>query len=191
NNALISPETRRRVLEVARRMNYQPNQHARALATNRSYLIGIVIPDLMNLYFAEVTRAIESIARPAGFQLLICSTDEDPTREIGQVEALLHRTDGLIISSALAPTETRAYRKMLQDGARIVLVDRNMRKLRCPAVATDNVRVGMLATQHLLSLGHRRIGHLCGDDSSVSSERRQGYEQALTKRRIRVDESLV
>src|SRR6185295_16915595 len=81
--------------------------------------------------------------------------------------------------------------KMLQEGARIVLVDRNMRKLRCPSVATDNVRVGMLATQHLLSLGHRRIGHLCGDDSSVSSERRQGYEQALTKQKVRVDESLV
>ena len=191
NHPLINADTRERVLEVARRMNYQPNQHARALATSRSYLIGIVVPDLMNLYFAEVCRAIESVARPAGFQLLICSTDEDPTREIGQVEALLHRTDGLIISSALAPTETRAYRKMLQEGARIVLVDRNMRKLRCPAVATDNVRVGMLATQHLLSLGHRRIGHLCGDDSSVSSERRQGYEQALTKQRIRVDESLV
>ncbi len=95
NNPLISAETRKRVLEVARRMNYQPNQHARALATNRSYLIGIVVPDLMNLYFAEVIRAIETIARPAGFQLLICGTDEDTTREIGEVEALLQRTDGL------------------------------------------------------------------------------------------------
>src|ERR687886_782319 len=67
NHPLINAETRARVLEVARRLNYQPNQHARALATNRSYLIGLVLPDLMNLYFAEVTRAIESVARPAGF----------------------------------------------------------------------------------------------------------------------------
>src|SRR2546428_6892339 len=103
NNALISAETRQRVLEVARRMNYQPNQYARALATNRSYLIGVVVPDLMNLYFAEVTRAIESVTRPAGFQLLICSTDEDATRELHQVEALLNRTDGLSISSVLNP----------------------------------------------------------------------------------------
>ena len=191
NHPLINADTRVRVLKMARRMNYQPNQHARALATSRSYLIGIVVPDLMNLYFAEVTRAIESVARPAGFQLLICSTDEDPTREVGQVEALLHRTDGLIISSSLAHSDTKSYRKMLQEGARIVLVDRNMRRLRCPAVATDNVRVGMLATQHLISLGHRRIGHLCGDDSSVSSERRQGYEQALAKQKIRINQSLV
>src|SRR5207342_1604104 len=122
NNPLISPETRVRVLEVARRMNYQPNQHARALATNRSYLIGVIVPDLMNLYFAEVMRAIESITRPAGFQLLICSSDEDISRELGQVETLLQRTDGLILSSVLPPTETKPYRKMINDGARMVLV---------------------------------------------------------------------
>ena len=144
NNALISAETRQRVLEVARRMNYQPNQHARALATNRSYLIGVVVPDLMNLYFAEVARAIESIARPAGFQLLICSTDEDATREIGEVEVLLQRTDGLIISSVLAPTDTGAYRKMMRDGAKIVLVDRTMRNLHCPVVRPTTYRLGGL-----------------------------------------------
>ena len=68
DNPLIAPETRNKVLEVARRLNYKPNQHARALATNRSQLIGIIVPDLMNLYFAEVIRAIETVARPAGFQ---------------------------------------------------------------------------------------------------------------------------
>ena len=191
NNALISPETRRRVLEVARRLNYQPNQHARALATNRSYLIGVVVPDLMNLYFAEVARAIESVARPAGFQLLICSTDEDPTREVGEVEVLLNRTDGLIISSVLAPTDTGAYRKMIRDGAKIVLVDRTMRNLGCPAVATDNVEVGRIATEHLISLGHTRIGHLSGDASSVSNDRLDGYRLALSNHRIRFDKSLV
>src|SRR5947209_1662906 len=160
NNPLISAETRERVLEVARRMSYQPNQHARALATNRSSLIGIVVPDLMNLYFAEVARAIETITRPAGFQLLICSTDEDPDREIDEVETLLHRTDGLIISSVLPPTEAKTYRRMIKAGARMVLVDRTMKNLNCPSVSTDNVQVGRLATEHLISQGYRRIGHL-------------------------------
>jgi LacI family transcriptional regulator len=191
NHPLINAETRLRVLEVARRLNYQPNQHARALATNRSYLIGIVVPDLMNLYFAEVARAIESITRPAGFQLLICSTDEDPSREIDEVEALLHRTDGLIISSVLPPTEANAYRKMIQNGAQIVLVDRTMKSLRCPMVATDNLLVGRLATEHLISLGHRRIGHLRGDASSVSTERFEGYKQALAEHQIPYDEAIV
>jgi LacI family transcriptional regulator len=191
NHPLIHPETRERVLEVARRKNYQPNQHARALATNRSYLIGIVVPDLMNLYFAEVVRAIEAIARPAGFQLLICSTDEDAEREVGEVEALLLRTDGLVISSVLPPTETKQYRKMLKGGAKIVLVDRTMENLRCPAVTTDNMEVGRLATEHLIQLGYRRVGHLRGDASSVSVERLEGYKQALAKHKIRYDASLV
>lgn len=191
DHPLINAETRERVLEAARRMNYQPNQHARALATNRAYLIGIVIPDLMNLYFAEVTRAIEMVARSAGFQLLICSTDEDATRELSEVEALLHRTDGLIISSVLPPTEARIYRKLLKDGARIVLVDRLINNLRCPAVTTDNLEVGRLATRHLIQLGHRRIGHLRGDGSSVSVERLEGYRQALAAHRLPYDDSLV
>ena len=191
NNPLISAETRKRVLEVARRMNYQPNQHARALATNRSYLIGIIIPDIMNLYFAEVIRAIETISRPAGFQLLICGTNEDTTRELEEVEALLQRTDGLIINSVFPPTETKAYRKMVRDGAKIVLVDRTLENLRCPSVATDNVKVGRLATEHLISLGHRRIGHLRGDSSSVSAERHEGYREALAKNKLHYDKSLV
>src|SRR5215813_3143802 len=191
NHPLINAETRQRVLEVARRMNYQPNQHARALVTNRSYLIGIVVPDLMNLYFAEVARAVESVARPAGFQLLICSTDEDSSREIDEVETLLHRTDGVIISSVLPPTEAKTYRKMIKEGAKIALVDRTMGNLPCPAVATDNLQVGRLATEHLINLGHRRIGHLRGDDSSVSAERFEGYKEALAKHHLPYDKALV
>jgi len=191
NDPLINPRTRERILKVARRLNYKPNQHARALATNRSHLIGVVVPDLMNLYFAEVTRAVESVTRPAGFQILICSTDEDPSREIGEVEALYHRTDGLIISSVLAPTETRAYNKMIKAGAKIVLVDRTMKNLNCPSIATDNVEVGRLATEHLIALGFRSIGHLRGDASSVSEERFEGYKQSLSKHKIKYDPSLV
>ena len=190
NNPLITAETRSKVLEVARRLNYQPNQHARALATNRSYLIGIIVPDLMNLYFAEVIRAIESVARPAGFQLLICVTDEDTTREIEEVEALLQRTDGLIINSVFPPSETRAYRKMLAAGARVVLVDRTLENLKCPSVVTDNVKVGRLATEHLISLGHKRIGYLKGDSSSVSTERFEGYKEALGRHKLRYNKSL-
>src|SRR5438045_9750737 len=97
----ISPETRARILDAAQRMNYRPNQFARALTTNRSYLIGIVVPDLMHSYFAEICRAVGIEARPVGYQNLICSTDEDAQKEMDEIEALLSRTDGLIVASAL------------------------------------------------------------------------------------------
>jgi LacI family transcriptional regulator len=191
NHPLINAETQKRVLAAARRMNYQPNQHARALATNRSYLIGVVIPDLMNLYFAEVIRAVESVARQAGFQLLICSTNEDADRELSEVEALRHRTDGLIIGSALPPATARVYRKLIKNGARVVMIDRALNNLRCPSVTTDNVEVGRLATDHLISLGHRRIGHLRGAAASVSEDRLEGYRRALAAHHLAYNESLV
>ena len=191
NHPHINPETRERVLAAARRMNYQPNQHARALATHRSHLLGVVVPDLKNLYFVEVIHAVESVARQAGFQLLICNTNEDASRELSEIQALLHRTDGLIISPVLPPTQTKVYRKLLKDGARLVMVDRSMNNLRCPAVTTDNVEVGRLATSHLIGLGHRRVGHLRGDASSVSRDRFEGYKQALAENRLSYDDSLV
>jgi LacI family transcriptional regulator len=187
----ISAETRDRVLEMARRMSYRPNQHARALSTNRSYLIGLIVPDLMHSYFAELAKAIEAVARPAGYEILICNTEEDAATELAEVEALRHRTDGLIIASAVPAEKTRAYRKMIRQGAKIVLIDRHFENLNCPAVTTDDVRVGRLATEHLISLGHRRIGHLRGNDVALAADRFEGYKQALAAHKIRLDEKLV
>lgn len=190
NHAEISAQTRNRVMEVARRLNYQPNQHARALATNRSYLLGMLVPDLMHSYYAELLRSIESVARPAGFQIVICNTEEDAGRELSEAQALLHRTDGLIIASALPPTQTKEYRNMIKDGARIVLIDRELANLHCPVVTTDNIRVGMLATEHLIGLGHRQIGHLRGKPSAVAADRFEGYKQALAKHALPFNSSL-
>ncbi len=109
NHPEINAETRERILAVARRLNYRPNQHARALATNRSFLLGLVVPDLMHSYYAEILHSIESIARPAGFQIVICNTEEDGEREIEEVEAIRYRTDGLIIASTLKSSELKTY----------------------------------------------------------------------------------
>jgi LacI family transcriptional regulator len=191
NHPLISPDTRERVLEVARRLNYQPNQFARALATNRSYLIGVVVPDLMHSYFAEICRGIEAVARPVGYRNLICSTDEDSATEIDEVEALLPRTDGLIVASSLPSGEPKFYRRIIKEGAKVVFIDRRFEGLRGPVVTTDDVQVGILATEHLISLGHKRIGHLRGTFASTGSGRFEGYQQALKKHGLKFDESLV
>jgi LacI family transcriptional regulator len=183
----INADTRERVLEVARRLNYQPNQHARALATNRSYLIGVVVPDLMHSYFAEICRGVEDFARPSGYRNLICNTDEDPAKELDETGALLPRTDGLIVASSLPPADAGFYRRLVKDGAKVVFIDRRLDGLRCPAVTTDDVQVGMLATEHLVGLGHRRIGHLRGTGASTAAGRFEGYRRALEKHGIDLD----
>jgi len=191
NHPEINPETRARVLAAAQKMNYRPNQFARALTSKHSYLIGIVVPDLMHSYFAEICRGVESHARPAGYQNLICSTDEEARKELDEIEALWTRTDGLIVASSLATQDAKSYRKLLSEGGKIVLIDRVLNGLRCPAVTTDDVQVGKLATEHLIELGHRKIGHLRGTSASTSEGRFEGYKQAMSKARLRVDKSLV
>ena len=160
NHPEISSETRARILATAQKMKYRPNQFARALMTKQSYLIGIVVPDLMHSYFAEICRGVEAHARPVGYQNLICSTDEEPRKEMDEIEALLSRTDGLIVASALSASDVKFYKRLISDRAKIVLIDRVLDGLRCSAVTTDDVQVGRLATEHLIKLGHRKIGHL-------------------------------
>lgn len=191
NHPLINAETRIRVLEVARRLNYQPNQHARALATNRSHLIGVVVPDLMHSYFAEIYRGVEAVARPLGYRNLICNTDEDAAKELDETEALLPRTDGLIVASSLPPGKVGFYKRIVKEGAKVVFIDRRLKGLNCPVVTTDDVQVGMLATEHLIGLGHRRIGHLRGTSASTSEGRFEGYRRALEKHRLPLDDTLV
>src|SRR5262252_4830633 len=187
----ISPETRARILEAAQRMNYRPNQFARALTTNRSFLLGVVVPDLMHSYFAEICRGIESVAKPLGYQNLICSTDEDIANEESEIEALLPRTDGLILASSASPFETKFYRRLARERAKMVLIDRHLEGIKCPVVTTDDVKVGELATEHLLSLGHRRVGHLKGTVASTAALRFEGYKQALQKHGLKFDPGLV
>jgi LacI family transcriptional regulator len=191
NHPEISSETRAKILAVAQKMNYRPNQFARALTTNRSYLIGIVVPDLMHSYFSEICRGVESQARPAGYQNLICSTDEESRKEMDEIEALLSRTDGLIVASALANNEVRFYRQLLKDGARIVLIDRLLNGLKCSSVITDDVEVGRLATQHLINLGHKQIGHLRGTSASTSLDRYRGYAEAIEQGGLRLHKGIV
>jgi LacI family transcriptional regulator len=191
NHPEISPETRARILDAAQRMNYRPNQFARALTTNRSYLLGVVVPDLMHSYFAEICRGIETVAKPLGYQNLICSTDEDTANEESEVEALLPRTDGLILASSASSSETKFYRRLVRERAKLVLIDRQLEGIKCPTVTTDDVKVGELATEHLLNLGHARVGHLKGTVASTASLRFEGYQKALAKSRIPFDAELV
>lgn len=191
NDPLVKAKTRERVLEVSRRLNYQPNHFARALVTNRSFLLGVIVPDLMHSYFAEILHGISSYASSANFQIVIANTEEHVSREINEVEALRWRTDGLIIAPSLPQSKAEQYREMLQSSAKIVFIDRTLEGVNCPMVTTDNVEVGLLATEHLIKLGHKQIGHLRGTNTSTSKERLEGYKQALSRNDIAFDKDLV
>lgn len=191
NDPLVNTKTRERVLEVSQRLNYRPNHFARALVTNRSFLIGVIVPDLMHSYFAEILHGVGVSARAADYQIVIGNSEEEIPREISEVEALRWRTDGLIIAPSLPLSKINIYKAMITGGTKIVLIDRTLEGLDCPMVTTNNIEVGLLATEHLIRLGHTRIGHLRGTTTSTSRERLEGYKGALKRNGIKFDKTLV
>ena len=191
NDPLVKAKTRERVLEVSRRLNYQPNHFARALVTNRSFLIGVIVPDLMHSHFAEILHGITAVARSSNYRIVIGNTEEHVAREVSEADALRVRTDGLIIATCATGSKTGVYKKMIAAGTRIVLIDCTLEGVDCPTVTTDDIEVGLLAAEHLINLGHREIGHLQGTTTSTSKKRLEGYKQALARHNIAYDRSLV
>ncbi len=186
----VQPRTRERVNQVAQRLGYRPHRWARSLVSRRSWIIGIVIPDISHGYFAEITGGVEPVIEAAGYDLLLCHSRRDPERERQEVNMLLEsRVDGLIVASEQPGPEF--FRALLARRTPLVLVDRYFPALRLPSVRVDDVAVGRLATQHLLRLGHRRIAHLHGPALSPAELRLRGYRQAMRQRRIAIPSAWV
>jgi LacI family transcriptional regulator len=182
NHSDISEETRERVLKRARELNYEPNWIARSLATRRTYMVGVVIPDLMHSFFAEVAKGIARRLDPLGYQVVISNTDENPAAERRQVDLLVARhIDGLIIATALPNWKLNAH-SALQNGATpCVLIDRMPVGLDANYVGVRDEELGEMATAHLLAQGCVRVAHLRGPATANSTGRLRGYKRALSK----------
>lgn len=179
NHEDISTETRDKVLKRIEQLNYQPNLAARALVTGRSHLLGLVVPDLVHPFFAEVAKGVSSVLRARGYGLVIASSEEEPDlerQEIGQM--LARRLDVMLIASTQWTVET--FRKIEEQQRPYVLVDRKFTGLAANFVGTDDLAIGRMATEHLLQNGCRRIAYVGGEHVSTAIERLDGYRSALT-----------
>lgn len=174
----IGEKTRLRVLERVKELDYQPNSLARSLVTGRSFLIGLVAPSLLHPFFAEIARAFSSAVRDKGYFLIVASSEEDPQLEREEITRLLaRRLDALVIASATNDVEQ--FERLDKVSQPYVLVDRDINGLAANFVGVNEVKVGRLATEHLINVGCRRIAHIRGQDNSPGSGRFEGYRQAL------------
>jgi len=175
NNATarVATDTRERVLRAAQELGYYPNVIARALVRRRSYAIGIIVPDLRNPFFADVVSGAERVASEAGYAVLLCETRENPRDR--HLDALLERqVDGVMVDAIGAASLPD---RMLED-VNLVLIDEP--PARWPGVASDAFGAGVLAAEHLLTLGHTQFGFL-GPATNVHAirMRERGYVKTL------------
>jgi LacI family transcriptional regulator len=179
--ALVNDETVRRVREAATELGYRPNPMARGLKTNRTYTIGVLIPDIQNPLFPPIIRGIDDRLGSAGYTPLIANTDNDPQRERNDVEAMRTRqVDGLISATA------RADRELLDEvallDAPVVLVNRRLEDGALPSATADDLQGVRLAVDHLVGLGHARIAEIGGpQDLSTGHHRHQGFLAAMAE----------
>jgi LacI family transcriptional regulator len=189
--ALVNEETAERVLRAADELGYRPNPIARGLKTNRSYTVGVLIPDLMNPLFPPIVRGIQDRLEEAGYTPLIANTENDPERERIDFDRLRARqVDGFI--TATARRDDDLLTQVAAIGAPVVLVNRRLDQPLLPAVVGDD-RAGLrLAIEHLAGLGHRRIAYLAGPQQvSTGYLRYEGFLEAMRDRGLEPDPELV
>ena len=187
----ISEEICKRVLEVAKEMNYQPNRIAQGLRTGRTNTIGLIIADIANPFFGILGREIEQEAARFGYRVIFCSSDENPEKSKQQIAMLQQsQVDGYIISP---PGKSEDQIRALQKGlAPLVLIDRYFPEIDCNYIVVDNFDAAYKATSHLLALGRRRIANITVRLDLVNmNDRTEGYKQALRDASVPVDENLV
>lgn len=180
----VSEKTRKRVLERVKELNYVPNLTARALATGRSNLIGLVVPDLLHTFFAEIAKSLSSALLKKDYHLIVATSDEDPELEGRTVNRLLGRKlDALIVASACTTSET--FERIQHHGPPLVLIDRSFQDLDANYVGADDEQIGVLATEHLIDIGCERIAHLRGPETSAGIGRLNGYLRTLAKYKMK------
>ncbi len=193
NHPRISDKTKKAVLKVAQKLNYQPNHIAAALRNGRSNILGIIVPNVDRSFFSSVVYGIEEIANKAGYNVMICQSHDNYKKEVATVEALLNaQVDGVIVSFAKETKDFSHFEKVKQNGIPLILFDRAKDDLNVSHVLIDDFLGAYQAVEHLIYQGCKRIVHLTGlEDISIYRERLRGYKEALIANKIPFDKSLV
>lgn len=195
NTRYVSPEIRDRVLRVSKELAYVPNSVARSLRSGKTRTIGLVLPDSGNPFFAEIGRHIEENAFAKGYNVIIGNTEGDPEKESFYLDTLVQKkVDGIIFVST--GTSSTSIRQLCDLRIPVVIADREVEAVDCienvVVVLTDNFRGGVIAVEHLIGLGHRKIGCISGPSiSTPSSLRTTGYRAAMQDAGLPVDERWV
>lgn len=184
----VADETRVRVEEVIAELGYYPSEVARSLRLQQSSTVGLVIPNSANPFYAEIARELERACTEEGLLVLLCNSDRDPEREQRFVFMLrAKQVDGVVITPH--GDASALLQPLLAAHIPVVVLEHSLPGIHC--IGIDDLEGGRLATQHLIDLGHRRIGVIHHETTALSVQRQQGYRMALAAAGIEYRPELV
>ncbi|RFS14319.1 LacI family DNA-binding transcriptional regulator [Emticicia sp. C21] len=189
----INPETKKLVLEYAKKMNYHPNPIALSLKENRSRAIGVIVPEIANNFFSQAINGIEAVAYDRGYHVVIFQSHESYERERSNIQHLVGRkVDGVLISLSGQTTEVNHLSEIQKRGVPLVVFDRISNEIEANKVIADNFQGAFEAAEHLILSGRKRIAHITSPSLLyTTNERLEGYKAALEKHGIPFNENLV
>lgn len=189
----VSEKKRNEILALAQELGYRPNPIAKSLLENKTNTIGLIIPEFTHHFYSRMLSGIESITSEAGYQLLICTSNENENQEIKSTQILLDaRVDGIIATISKMNDKFEHLQEVLDSGTPLVLVDRFSEEIETPYVISDDFKGAFSAVDYLCQSGCKNILHIKGPDNlSTTFNRLMGYKEALRKHEIELKEELV
>lgn len=188
----VGEETRARVEEIIRRQKYHPNRIARGLVTRRTNILALLLPNIDNPFFSSLARGIEDVANKNGYNVILCNSDNNNTKEKDYIRVLKEsKVDGIIFTSVTTKSSSNID-MLMKHGIPFVLLDRSFSNVDVPLIYTDGEEGMYQVVHHLTEYKHREIAYISGPEgNSAATQRRVGYERALKEAGISVDEKLI
>lgn len=191
NSKGISEETKKYILNVCEAMGYRPNSAARSLILNKTHMIGLIIPDITNQYYAFISKGVSAFLEKLGYGLVLCNSDRNKRNEAMYCDFLAEkRVDGVILIPIRSNRQD--YHIFEQYAIPLVLVDNCVNDLNVSFITNDHYAGTRKVIQHMLDQGYRRIGAILGDrTSSASNDRLKGYLDVMRENQLNVDEGIL
>jgi LacI family transcriptional regulator len=179
NKPDVAEETRKRIQQLIKDLDYHPSNAARSLRNQRTKTIGLIVPDSANPFFAEIAKGVENAGFEADYSVILCNSNKMVQRELRHLELLQSKqVDGIIFITTT--TQIHQIRPLIEHGIPVVMFYRDPGDLDVDTFIIDNQRAGYVATHHLIELGHKHIACVRPASAATPSARRvEGYRQAL------------
>lgn len=190
----ISEKTKQKIFKAAEELNYIPNQVARAMVKNEINIIGLILPDIRNTFFADMAKGVENEARLFNYRTMLCDTDNDNEKIYQYLEMLYQNgvRDVIVGDSDSGLVNPKMFQMIENFNMNAVFIDQTFEREDASCISVDNQKGGYLAAEHLAGLGHKKIGCIAGSQySGDSMERLEGFKAGLKKYGIVLADSLI